>query len=176
IGASCGAALGYGAHLVLRFIAPSHQSLNPVLTLGFALTAFGVPAALGGSGFLAVYLAGIIVGNSRLPNREQLLQVHDSLSWLSQVGLFLLLGMLVNPSELPAVAFDGVAIALALSLVLRPVVVLACLSFFRFTLRERLFIAWVGLRGAVPIVMATLPVLAVHGQTAKTIEALYVFD
>src|SRR5690606_38651069 len=87
IGASCGAALGYGAHLVLRFIAPSHQSLNPVLTLGFALTAFGVPAALGGSGFLAVYLAGIIVGNSRLPNREQLLQVHDSLSWLSQVGL-----------------------------------------------------------------------------------------
>jgi cell volume regulation protein A len=176
LGAACGAALGYVAHAVLRHVTLANAALNPVLTLGFALAAFGVPAAIGGSGFLAVYVAGMIVGNSNLPQREHLVQVHDSLSWLSQVAMFLLLGLLVNPSELPRVAWDGIAIALALALVARPLVAFLCLSFFRFTVRERLFIGWVGLRGAVPIVMATLPVLSAHGESAQTVEALDVFD
>ena len=176
IGVACGVALGYVANAVLRHVALENSAMNPVLTLGFALAAFGVPAAIGGSGFLAVYLAGIIVGNAKLPQREHLVQVHDSLSWLSQVAMFLLLGLLVNPSELPAVAFDGIAIALALCFVVRPLVVLACLSFFRFTLREKMFIAWCGLRGAVPIVMATLPVISAYGESTQTTEALCAFD
>jgi potassium/hydrogen antiporter len=118
----------------------------------------------------------MIVGNSKLPQREHLIQVHDSLSWLSQVGMFLLLGLLVNPSELPHVALHGLAIALVLAFVVRPAVVMACLSFFNFELREKLFIAWVGLRGAVPIVMATLPVIAAEGESLQTVEALDVFD
>lgn len=176
IGGACGLAFGMLGQMTLRHFALSNPALNPVLTLGFALASFGLPAALGGSGFLAVYLAGIIVGNANLPQREHLVHVHDSLSWLSQVGMFLLLGLLVNPSELPKVAWHGLAIALALAFVIRPLVVMACLSFFRFELREKLFIAWVGLRGAVPIVMATLPVLASHGETVQTVEALDVFD
>lgn len=176
IGGTCGALMGLLGQAVLRHFALANHALNPVLTLGFALSAFGLPAALGGSGFLAVYLAGMIIGNARLPQREHLVQVHDSLSWLSQVGMFLLLGLLVDPSDLPHVALQGLAIALALALVVRPVIVMACLAFFRFELREKLFIAWVGLRGAVPIVMATLPVLAAEGQTLQTVEALDVFD
>jgi cell volume regulation protein A len=176
IGGVCGVALGLLGHVTLRYFAMCNPALNPVLTLGFALAAFGVPAALGGSGFLAVYLAGMIVGNSNLPQREHLVHVHDSLSWLAQVGMFLLLGLLVNPSELSSVAVTGTTIALALAFIVRPAVVLACLTPFRFSWREKLFIAWVGLRGAVPIVMATLPVLAVKGQSAQTTEALCVFD
>jgi cell volume regulation protein A len=176
IGGACGLGLGLLGQMTLRHFALSNPALNPVLTLGFALASFGVPAAMGGSGFLAVYLAGMIVGNANLPQREHLIHVHDSLSWLSQVGMFLLLGLLVNPSELPRVALTGLAIALALAFVVRPLVVLACLAFFRFDVREKLFIAWVGLRGAVPIVMATLPVLASHGESRQTAEALDVFD
>jgi cell volume regulation protein A len=176
IGGIFGLALGLLGQATLRHFALSNAALNPVLTLGFALAAFGVPAALGGSGFLAVYLAGIVVGNANLPQREHLVHVHDSLSWLAQVGMFLLLGLLVNPSELPRVALTGLAIALGLAFVVRPAVVMACLAPFRFELRERLFIAWVGLRGAVPIVMATLPVLASNGETRQTAEALDVFD
>jgi cell volume regulation protein A len=176
IGALCGSIFGYAARTLVKHVALSNPALNPVLTLGFALAAFGIPTALGGSGFLAVYVAGIIVGNSDLSQREHLIQVHDSLSWLSQVAMFLLLGLLIEPSELPRVAVHGVAIALALALLIRPAVVLACLAPFRFAWRERLFIAWVGLRGAVPIVMATLPVLAAEGQTVQMAEALDVFD
>jgi cell volume regulation protein A len=176
IGVVCGVGLGYVANLVLRHVALANVALNPVLTLGFALAAFGVPAAIGGSGFLAVYIAGMFVGSSKLPQREHLVQVHDSLSWLSQVAMFLLLGLLVNPSELMHVAFHGIAIALALALVARPLVAVICLSFFGFNFREKLFIGWVGLRGAVPIVMATLPVLSASGESAQTVEALDVFD
>jgi cell volume regulation protein A len=176
IGGTCGALMGLLGQAVLRHFALANHALNPVLTLGFALSAFGLPAALGGSGFLAVYLAGMIIGNAQLPQREHLVQVHDSLSWLSQVAMFLLLGLLVDPSDLPHVALQGLAIALTLALIVRPAVVMACLAFFRFELREKLFIAWVGLRGAVPIVMATLPVLAAEGQAFQTVEALDVFD
>jgi cell volume regulation protein A len=176
LGATFGLVLGYAARMLLVHIPPSTPALYPVLTLGIALTAFGTPAVLGGSGFLAVYLAGIVLGNSKLPDREQILQVHDSLSWLSQVSMFLLLGLLVNPSELPAVVVPGTLIALAVAFIARPVAVGLCLLPFRYTWRERAFIAWVGLRGAVPIIMATVPILRAEGQSAEMVEALDVFD
>jgi cell volume regulation protein A len=131
---------------------------------------------LGGSGFLAVYVAGIVVGNSKLPDREHVLHVHDSLSWLSQVSMFLLLGLLVNPSELPPVMWTGLFVALALTFIARPVVANLCLLPFRYTWRERMFISWVGLRGAVPIIMATVPVLRAEGHSLEMVEALDVFD
>ena len=175
-GAAFGLLLGYVARTVLLHVPLSTPALNPVLTLGFAFTAFGAAAVLGGSGFLAVYVAGIVVGNSNLPDREHVLHVHESLSWLSQVSMFLLLGLLVNPSELPPVMWAGTLVALALTFIARPVVVNLCLLPFRYTWRERMFISWVGLRGAVPIIMATVPVLRAEGRSFEMVEALDVFD
>jgi cell volume regulation protein A len=176
IGVASGVGLGMLARTLLKHVPLSTPALNPVLAIAFALIAFGAPTVLGGSGFIAAYLAGMIVGNTALPHRVQLIHVHESLAWLSQVAMFLLLGLLVNPSELPRVAWHGIGIALVLAFVARPVAVLLCLAPFRFDWKEKLFIAWAGLRGAVPIVMATVPVLEAEGQTAKMVEALDVFD
>jgi cell volume regulation protein A len=176
VGTAFGVVLGYGARTLLSRIPLSTPALNPVLSLALAFIAFGAAAMLGGSGFLAVYLAGVIIGNSEVPHREQVVQVHDSLSWLSQVSMFLLLGLLVNPSDLPGVMWEGAVIAVGLAFVARPAAVIVCLLPFRYTWRERLFIAWVGLRGAVPIIMATLPVLRAEGRSMQMLEALDAFD
>jgi cell volume regulation protein A len=176
LGAVFGLALGYAGRLVLTQIPPSTPALYPVLTLGFALMAFGAPAVLDASGFLAVYIAGIIIGNSKVPERDQILRVHESLSWLSQVSMFLLLGLLVNPHDLPKVAVSGTLIALAVAFIARPIAVTLCLLPFRYTVRERLFISWVGLRGAVPIIMATVPILRAEIQTGQMVGLLDVFD
>lgn len=176
IGAAFGLAVGYAARTVLIRMPLSTPALTPVLTLGCALLAFGVPAMMDGSGFLAAYLAGMVVGNAPVPQREQLLHVHDSMSWLGQVSMFLLLGLLVNPSQLPRVAAYGIAIAFLIAFVARPVTVFLCLLPFRMNWREKLFIAWVGLRGAVPIILATVPVLRAEGHSYRVGEALDVFD
>jgi cell volume regulation protein A len=130
------------------------------MTLSLGLVAFGVATLVHGSGFLAVYLAGLLLGNGPLPYRSGLLRVHDALAWLSQTGMFLILGLLIYPSRLLDVAGVGLAIALLLAVVVRPLVVWLCLLPFRYPRREVLYIGWVGLRGAVPIVLATFPVLA----------------
>jgi cell volume regulation protein A len=176
VGAAFGVAIGYLARTLLARVALPSLALTPVMTLGCALVAFGAPAVLGGSGFLATYLAGVMVGNSPEAQRSHLVCVHDSLSWLSQVSMFLLLGLLVTPSELPHVIVPGLLLALFLALVARPLTVYLCLLPFRFAWRERLFIAWVGLRGAVPIVLATLPVLRAESASPHLAEALDVFD
>jgi cell volume regulation protein A len=130
------------------------------MTLALALLAFGAATLTRGSGFLAVYVAGLLLGNGPLPYRTGLLRVHDALAWLSQVGMFLVLGLLVYPSRLLDDAWVGLGIALVLAFVIRPLVVAFCLLPFRYPPREVLYIGWVGLRGAVPIVLATFPVLA----------------
>ncbi len=160
VGVAVGAAAGYGGrHLLSRLVLVT-GGLYPALTLGLALLAFGVATLLGGSGFLAVYLAGLILGNGPLPYRAGLLRVHDALAWLAQIGMFLVLGLLVYPSRLLPVAPLGLALALLLAIVVRPLVVALCLAPFRYPRRETLFVGWVGLRGAVPIVLALYPVLA----------------
>jgi cell volume regulation protein A len=176
VGAAFGVVVGWLAQMLLARVQLPSPALTPVLTLGCALVAFGAPAALGGSGFLAAYLAGMMVGNSPAAQRSHLVCVHDSLSWLSQVSMFLLLGLLVNPSELPHVMWMGLLLALFLAFVARPLTVYLCLLPFRFPWRERLFISWVGLRGAVPIILATLPVLQSEGASPHMVEALDVFD
>jgi len=131
-----------------------------VLTLALALLAFSVPTLLYGSGFLAVYVAGVVLGNGALPYRAGLLRVHDSLAWLSQVAMFLVLGLLAFPSRLAQVGWVGLALALFLAVVARPLVVALCLFPFGYTRRDTIYVGWVGLRGAVPIILAIFPVLA----------------
>ncbi|MEO8090548.1 MAG: potassium/proton antiporter, partial [Gemmatimonadales bacterium] len=160
VGAAVGAAVGYGGRYLLTRLALAAGGLYPVMTLALGLVAFGVAILAHGSGFFAVYLAGLLLGNGPLPYRAGLLRVHDALAWLSQVGMFLILGLLVSPSRVLEVAPVGLAIALLLGFVVRPLVVGLCLLPFRYPRREVLYIGWVGLRGAVPIVLATFPVLA----------------
>src|SRR3954452_23832464 len=160
IGPAVGAGAGYGGRHLLSRLSLSSGGLYPVMTLALGLLAFGVTTIAHGSGFLAVYLAGLLLGNGPLPYHAGLLRVHDALAWLSQVGMFLILGLLVYPSHLLAVAGVGLGIALVLAFVVRPLVAALCLLPFRYPRREVLYIGWVGLRGAVPIVLATFPVLA----------------
>jgi potassium/hydrogen antiporter len=160
VGGVVGLGVGYGGRLLLgRLYLPS-GGLYPALTLAMAFLAFGVATLALGSGFLAVYLAGLVLGNGPLPYRASTLRVHDALAWLSQIGMFLILGLLVFPSRLLDVAGIGVGISLALALLIRPVVVAVLLQPFRYPAREQLFIGWTGLRGAVPVVLGTFPVLA----------------
>jgi potassium/hydrogen antiporter len=160
VGTAVGAAIGYGGRLLLSKLSLPAGGLYPVVTLALGLTAYGGATLIHGSGFMAVYLAGLLLGNGPLPYRPGLLRVHDALAWLSQVGMFLILGLLVYPSHLLDVAAVGLGLALLLAIVIRPLVVALCLLPFRYPRREVLYIGWVGLRGAVPIVLATFPVLA----------------
>jgi cell volume regulation protein A len=159
VGAAFGVTVGLGGRELLRRNPLPTGGLYPALTLALALLAYGVTTLLHGSGFLAVYLAGMILGNGPLPYHAGLLRVHDALAWLAQIGMFLILGLLVFPSGLLEVAGTGLALALLLAFVARPLVVALCLAPFRYPGREILYIGWVGLRGAVPIVLATYPVL-----------------
>ncbi|HKQ30298.1 MAG TPA: potassium/proton antiporter, partial [Burkholderiales bacterium] len=134
--------------------------LYPLLAVAGGLVTYALTATLGGSGFLAIYLAGVVLGNHRLHEAQNILRVHDGLAWLSQIIMFVVLGMLVTPSELLTNAQSELAVALVLILVARPVAVWLSLLPFRFPWREQFYIAWVGLRGAVPIVLALFPLLA----------------
>ncbi|WP_416886003.1 potassium/proton antiporter [Marinospirillum sp.] len=135
--------------------------LYPLLVTGAGLGLFAATNMLGGSGFVAIYLAGLMIGNSRSRHLQHILPVHDGLAWLSQIGLFLILGLLVAPHEMLAIALPATALALAMIFIARPLAVFLCLKpFFKFQGRELGFISWVGLRGAVPIVLAIFPVIA----------------
>ena len=133
--------------------------LYPLLAAAGGLALFGLVTTMGASGFLAIYIAGLIVGNTEAHAANNIRKVHDGLAWLAQISLFLMLGLLVTPTTLTEYWAVGVVVALLLVFVARPLAVLVSLSPFRFPAREKLFISWVGLRGAVPIVLATFPVL-----------------
>ncbi|MAY25269.1 MAG: potassium/proton antiporter [Polycyclovorans sp.] len=137
-----------------------NDSLYPLMALAGGLLIFGLTDRLGGSGFLAVYLAGLWVGNHRVHALPNIRRFHDGVAWLAQIGMFVLLGLLATPTELATVAVPGLLIALVLMLVARPVAVTLGLLPFRFPWREKVFVSWVGLRGSVPIVLATFPLIA----------------
>lgn len=160
IGAVLGLAVGYGARYLAAHARLQASGMYAVLLIGVAFLAFAVPTLLYGSGFLAVYVGAIVLGNGDLPYRGGLLRVHDALAWLSQVTMFLVMGLLVYPSRLIEIAPLGLAVSLFLAVIARPVAVWLCLIPFRYTLPERVYTCWVGLRGAVPIILATYPVLA----------------
>jgi cell volume regulation protein A len=173
IGAVLGIAIGMLGRFVLTSIRLPAGGLYPALSLAIACLAFGVPTLLNGSGFLAVYVAAVIIGNARLPYRPGLVRVHDALAWLSQIAMFLVLGLLVVPSRLPEVAMLGLGVALFLAVVARPLVVAVCLAPFRYPLKEVLYIGWVGLRGAVPIILATFPVLAAAPGAERIFDIVF---
>lgn len=133
--------------------------LYPLLAMAFGLSIFGSTAMLGGSGFLAIYLAGIYMGNRRMQAAQHIRRFHDGLAWLGQIIMFLMLGIMVVPSQVWAIALPSLLVALALIFIARPVAVVLCLLPFRFSWSEQAFISWVGLRGAVPIILAIFPAL-----------------
>lgn len=159
LGAIAGVAFGGLGRVVLRGATLPAAGLYPVVTVGLAFLSYGATSLAGGSGFLAVYIAAIVVGAGPLPYRAGVRRVHDGLAWLAQLSMFLLLGLLVFPSRLWPLADEGLILGLALAFVARPLAVLVSLAPFATPWRERGFIAWVGLRGAVPIVLAIYPVL-----------------
>lgn len=167
-----GGAIGYGVGRLMVYTLNrarlEHSGLYPVLTLGLVMLAYSGTAAIGGNGFLAVYVAGIVLGNARFIHKTSLLHFHDGMAWLMQITMFLVLGLLVFPSRLLPIAGTALLVAAFQVLLARPLATFLTLLPFRFGVRENAMIAWVGLRGAVPIVLATFPFLA-GVQNAETI-------
>ncbi len=159
VGAVSGFAIGHACRWVLRLPLLA-GGLYPSLTLAMSAIAFALPTLMYGSGFLAVYVAGLVLGNGPLPYRAGILRVHDFVAWFAQIVMFLALGLLAFPSRLLDVFGPAIAIAAALALVARPLSVLVCLLPFRYEPREIAYVGWVGLRGAVPIILATFPMMA----------------
>jgi potassium/hydrogen antiporter len=160
IGAAAGIAFGWGGARLLQIVRLRAGGLYPVLTLATAMIAFGATTLINGSGFLAVYAAAAVIGNSAIPYRSGLTRIHDAIAWLGQITMFLMLGLLVYPSRLLDVMWIGLGLGLFLAFVARPAVVLLCLVPFRYPPRELAYLGWAGLRGAVPIILATFPVMA----------------
>lgn len=155
-----GIGIGFLASKIINKLRLDADGLYPVFTAAFVLFAFGITALAGGSGFLAVYLVGLVMANQKFVHKNSLMNFHDGLSWLMQIIMFLTLGLLVFPSQLPPIALTGIIIAVVLIFVARPLGVFLSLMFSEFDFRDKLMISWVGLRGATPIVLATFPVLA----------------
>lgn len=159
MGAVVGAAIGFGGAWWLRRIALPAGGLYPLATLVLVFGAYALGGLAHASGFLAVYLASLILGNSSLPHRATTLSFAEGLGWLAQIGLFVMLGLYVDPFDLPRVILPGLAIGLMLLLVARPISVIVAATPFRVPWREQAFLSWAGLRGAVPIVLATIPMM-----------------
>ena len=160
IGLAVGAAVGAGFVAALRRVRLDTGGLYPVASLAAAALAFGGADTLHGSGFLAVYIAGLLIGTSGIPAQRTVTSFHQGLAWVAQVVLFLSLGLLVFPSDLLGIALEGTLLALVVVLVARPAAVWIATAFGRWSVAERSILSVAGLRGAVPVVLATFPVIA----------------
>ena len=156
------AGFGFGRLMTLGFnrVKIPYEGMYPVYAVACASLIYGATAAAGGSGFLAVYIAGIIAGNSSFIHKRSLVRFMDGLAWLSQIGMFLTMGLLVFPSHILPTFGLGIAVSVFLIVAARPLSVFLSLAWTRYGWRERVFLSWVGLRGAVPIILATYPLLA----------------
>ncbi|MCW5978086.1 MAG: potassium/proton antiporter [Bryobacteraceae bacterium] len=160
VGAAIGYGLGKASVAALNRVKLETDGLYPVLTLSVVLLTYGLASFLQGNGFLAVYLAGIVMGNSDFIHKRSLMRFHDGLAWLMQITMFVTLGLLVFPSHLLPVVWRGLFIAGVLMFVARPAGVFLSLALASMGVREKALVSWVGLRGAVPIVLATFPFVA----------------
>ncbi|HET6213849.1 MAG TPA: potassium/proton antiporter [Micromonosporaceae bacterium] len=156
-GAVLGASVGWLGAWVLRRAALPAAGLYPIATIGLTVLAYAAGAVLHASGFLAVYVAGVVLGNARVPHRQAIRGFADGLAWLAQIGLFVLLGLLASPARLGGAVLPALVVGLALVLLARPLAVLVSAAPFRVGWRDQAFYSWTGLRGAVPIVLATIP-------------------
>lgn len=175
-GAAIGIIIGMAGAWLLRRSALPVSGLYPLATVALCMTGYATATVAHASGFLAVYVCGLVLGNSALPHRAATLGFVEGLAWLAQIGLFVLLGLLASPDRLLGAIGPAVLLGLALLLVARPVSVFGSLSWFKIPWREQLFLSWAGLRGAVPIVLATIPIsLAVDDADAEQIfDAVFV--
>jgi cell volume regulation protein A len=160
IGAAVGLGVGWLAPRLARRARLESPGLYPVASLATAAIAFGAADALHGSGFLAVYLVGLALGDATIPARRAVVNFHEGLAWVAQLSMFLVLGLLVFPSDLGDVALEGTVLALVIVLVARPIATFVATPYMRFAPGQRFVLGWAGLRGAVPVVLATFPVIA----------------
>jgi cell volume regulation protein A len=156
-GAVIGGVAGWVGSAVLRRAALPSAGLYPLAVVGFTVFAFAVGTVAQASGFLAVYVAGVILGNARLPHRHAILGFAEGTAWLAQIGMFVLLGLLASPGLLARELDGAIVVGLVLVFLARPISVALSVSWFGVGLREQAFLSWAGLRGAVPIVLATIP-------------------
>jgi potassium/hydrogen antiporter len=160
IGLAAGVVVGWLAAWGFRRATLASAGLYPVASLGAAALAFGAAGSLHGSGFLAVYIAGLWLGSAAIPARQTVINFHDGIAWVAQIAMFVTLGLLVFPGQLDDVALKGTVLALVLVLVTRPLAAALATAPFGFSVREQVVLGWAGLRGAVPVVLATFPVIA----------------
>lgn len=159
VGAAVGLGIGYATTRIINRIKLQATGMYLVLVAACGMLAFGLAANLGGSGFLAVFIAGVVVGNSRFSFQRSTFLFHDGLAWLAQITMFVVLGLLVDPKALLEVWLEGLLVAVALILVARPLAVIPIMLPFGFGKRETALVSWVGLRGSVPIVLAIFPLI-----------------
>ncbi|MEX0608284.1 MAG: potassium/proton antiporter [Balneolaceae bacterium] len=174
VGLLAGYVLGRIITWSINSINLGYDGLYPVFTLSFVPLVYGATDLLGGSGFLAVYVAGLVLGNSNFIHRRSLTNFFDGIGWLMQIAMFLTLGLLVFPNQILAISFEGLLIALVLILIARPLSVFTSLMFSKQKTRGKLMVSWTGLRGAVPIIMATFPLVA-GIQNAELIFSIVFF-
>ncbi|MCC7211747.1 MAG: potassium/proton antiporter [Candidatus Brocadia sp.] len=175
---SVGAVIGY---LMARFIVIfinrlklGYEGLYPVIMISFVMLTYVIAVFLKGNGILAVYFAGLMLGKAEFPNKKMIMRFHEGLAWLAQIVMFVTLGLLVFPSHIVPLIGTGFLLTLLLMMVARPVSVFLCLVPFKMNMRKKVMIAWVGLRGSVPIILATFPFMA-GIQQADTIFNIVFF-
>lgn len=172
LGLAVGFAGGYLLARLLKWVSLP-VSLYPLLALAGGLSIFGATNLMGGSGFLAIYIVGVMIGNTSLPYGTDIHRFQDGIAWLSQIGMFLMLGLLITPSNLPPIIIPAIALAFVLIFIARPIAVALSLLPFHFPWREQVFIGWCGLRGAVPIILAVFPSLAGLEHTRTYFELVF---
>jgi cell volume regulation protein A len=173
VGLATGVAIGYAARWAFRNLDLPSPGLYPVASIATAALAYGVPELAHGSGFLSVYIAALMLGTGPIPARTTTVAFHQGLSWVAQISLFALLGLLVFPSGLGDVAAEGLAISAALIFVARPLAAFIASAVSEFTARERLMLGWAGLRGAIPIWLATFPVIEGVGSGETIFNSIF---
>ena len=159
-GAAIGLAVGFAGALALRRVALPSSGLYPIAILALIVAGFGAASLAMASGFLAVYLSALVLGNTRLPHRPATRGFAEGVAWLAQIGLFVMLGLLASPARLPAQILPALVVGTILVLLARPLAVVVSTLPLRLPWREQAFLSWAGLRGAVPIVLATIPMNA----------------
>ena len=174
VGIAIGLACGVFGSFALRRIALPASGLYPLATFGLGMLAFAASGSAGASGFIAAYLSALVLANSGLPHRKATRSFAEGLGWLAQIGLFVLLGLLITPSQMSGDLLAGIVVGLVLLLLGRPISVVVSLSGFRVPWREQVFLSWAGLRGAVPIVLATFPVVAGVADSRRLLNVVFI--
>lgn len=176
VGAAAGVAIGYATVKVVNAINSDNEFLYPVMVIACCFFAFTLTDMAGGNSYLAVYIAGLVVGNKRLALKRTIATFFGAFTWLVQILMFLSLGLLVNPHELLHIIWPGILLGVFMILIARPVAVLLCMAPFRqFTLKAKAYVGWVGLRGAVPIIFATYALMSPQVEHARFMFNLVFF-